>query len=118
MKKNSIFTLSTLLLLASCGGGGTSITPTTSVDPVTSSPSVTTSMNVPEEDNKVHLIILTGQSGARGKALNSHLTEEQKETNDEVDIMAAKSLKRFPLVPKLLNWNLDSVIVVVNLAQN
>lgn len=88
MKKNSIFTLSTLLLLASCGGGGTSITPTTSVDPVTSSPSVTTSMNVPEEDNKVHLIILTGQSGARGKALNSHLTEEQKEVNDEVDIMA------------------------------
>lgn len=88
MKKNSIFTLSTLLLLASCGGGGTSITPTTSVDPVTSSPSVTTSMNVPEEDNKVHLIILTGQSGARGKALNSHLTEEQKEINDEVDIMA------------------------------
>lgn len=88
MKKNSIFTLSTLLLLASCGGGGASSTPTTSVDPVTSSPSVTTSMNVPEEDNKVHLIILTGQSGARGKALNSHLTEEQKEVNDEVDIMA------------------------------
>jgi len=78
MKRNSILTLSTILLLASCGGGGTSST----------NPSSTTSMNVTPEDNKVHLIILTGQSGARGKAVNSDLLEEQKEINDEVDIMA------------------------------
>ena len=76
MKKNTIFTLSTLLLLASCGGGGTS------------SSSTPTTINVPPEDNKVHLIILTGQSGARGKAVNSDLLDEQKEINDEVDIMA------------------------------
>lgn len=76
MKKNTIFTLSTLLLLASCGGGGAS------------SSSTPTTINVPPEDNKVHLIILTGQSGARGKAVNSDLLDEQKEINDEVDIMA------------------------------
>lgn len=75
MKKNTIFTLSTLLLLASCGGGGAS------------SSSTPTTINVPPEDNKVHLIILTGQSGARGKAVNSDLLDEQKEINDEVDIM-------------------------------
>lgn len=94
MKKNSIFTLSTLLLLASCGGGGASSTntPTTSLEPTTSTPTITTlvtsNVPVPEEDNKVHLIILTGQSGARGKAVNSYLTDEQKEINEEVDIMA------------------------------
>lgn len=76
MKKNTIFTLSTLLLLASCGGGGAS------------SSSTPTTINVPPEDNKVHLIILTGQSGARGKAVNYDLLDEQKEINDEVDIMA------------------------------
>ena len=26
---------------------------------------------LPQEDDKIHLIILTGQSGARGKALNN-----------------------------------------------
>lgn len=44
--------------------------------------------NLPTEDNKIHLYILTGQSGARGKAVNTDLSEEQKETNYDVDIIA------------------------------
>ena len=44
--------------------------------------------DLPQEDNKVHLIILAGQSGARGKALNNSLSEEQKEMNYDVDICA------------------------------
>lgn len=44
--------------------------------------------DLPQEDDKVHLVILTGQSGARGKALNNSLTPEQKETNYDVDICA------------------------------
>ena len=40
-----------------------------------------------KDDDKVHLVILAGQSGARGKAVNTDLTDEQKETNFEVDII-------------------------------
>lgn len=42
----------------------------------------------PQEDNKVHLVILAGQSGARGKALVSDLSDEDKEANVDVDILA------------------------------
>lgn len=43
----------------------------------------------PEDDtNKVHLVILAGQSGARGKALVKDLSEEDKEENVDVDILA------------------------------
>ena len=41
----------------------------------------------PKEDDKVHLIVLAGQSGARGKALVKDLDEEQRETNADVDII-------------------------------
>ncbi len=45
--------------------------------------------NNPENDeNKVHLIVLAGQSGARGKALVDDLSEEDKEMNPDVDILA------------------------------
>ena len=40
------------------------------------------------EDNKVHLVVLAGQSGARGKALVEDLSEEDKEPNVDVDILA------------------------------
>lgn len=96
MKKKSICILPTLLLLAACngGGGGVSTGNPTSNDNIVSSTPVSTenpssvSIEVPKEDNKVHLIILAGQSGARGKSLNSDLTDEQKEVNEEVDIIA------------------------------
>ena len=43
----------------------------------------------PEDDtNKVHIIVLAGQSGARGKALVEDLDEEDKEINEDVDILA------------------------------
>jgi len=42
----------------------------------------------PQEDNKVHLVILAGQSGARGKALVGDLSDEDKEANVDVDILA------------------------------
>lgn len=44
--------------------------------------------SLPQEDNKVHLIVLAGQSGARGKALVNDLSEEDRETNIDVDILA------------------------------
>ena len=43
---------------------------------------------VVSEDNKVHLIVLAGQSGARGKALVNDLSEEDREANPDVDILA------------------------------
>ena len=39
-------------------------------------------------DNKVHLVVLAGQSGARGKALVSDLSEENMDINVDVDILA------------------------------
>lgn len=41
-----------------------------------------------DESNRVHLVVLAGQSGARGKALVSDLSEEDKEPNPDVDILA------------------------------
>ena len=43
---------------------------------------------MPQEDNKVHLIVLAGQSGARGKALVEDLSAEDREANADVDILA------------------------------
>lgn len=39
------------------------------------------------DDSKVHLVILAGQSGARGKAVNTDLTEDQKMPNLDIDII-------------------------------
>ncbi len=99
MKKKSICILPTLLLLAACNGGGggvSSMDNPSSADnnsiisstPISSESPSSVSSEVPQEDNKVHLIILAGQSGARGKAINADLTDEQKEVNEDVDIMA------------------------------
>ncbi len=41
-----------------------------------------------EEDNKVHLVVLAGQSGARGKALVNDLSADDREANPDVDILA------------------------------
>ena len=43
---------------------------------------------LPTEDNKIHLIVLAGQSGARGKALVKDLDDDDKEANVDVDILA------------------------------
>ncbi len=40
------------------------------------------------EKEKVHLMVLAGQSGARGKALVNDLSEEDREVNVDVDILA------------------------------
>lgn len=40
------------------------------------------------EENRVHLVVLAGQSGARGKALVSDLSGEYKEMNADIDILA------------------------------
>lgn len=84
--------LSTITLLAvSCGGNP-------------SSQPVSDSLPSCKEDNKVHLVILTGQSGARGKALKNDLTDEQKEKNEEVDILEdglrMENLSKIPESPK------------------
>ena len=43
---------------------------------------------VEDDSNKVHLVVLAGQSGARGKALVEDLPEEYKDPNVDVDILA------------------------------
>ena len=43
---------------------------------------------LPTEDDKIHLIVLAGQSGARGKALVNDLNSKLKVTNYDVDIIA------------------------------
>lgn len=81
-KKRLFWLPFSLLFVVSCNGGTTSSTDSSSSEESTSS------FVEPVEDDKVHLIILTGQSGARGKALVSDLTDEQKEPNYDVDIAA------------------------------
>jgi len=93
-KKLSIIILSTFALLASCGGNTNQSSQSTSNSEESSSTSESSvsqsssETRVCEDDNKVHLYILTGQSGARGKAINTDLTDEQKEENYDVDICA------------------------------
>lgn len=84
-KKAPIILISALLL----GGCGDNLS---SSDELSNSltPSVNSSsdVNLPKEDDKVHLVLLTGQSGARGKALNTDLTDEEKTPSADVDIVA------------------------------
>ena len=58
------------------------------------------------EENRVHLIVLAGQSGARGKALVSDLEDEDKEANPDVDILAdglpMEQLKNIPGIDESL----------------
>ncbi len=85
-KKISFLSLVAISSLAvSCGGASSVSNNSSSSSEQTSSSS---SHADPVEDNKVHLIILTGQSGARGKALVSDLSDEQKAENTDVDIIA------------------------------
>lgn len=98
MKNRLLSGLSFLFLvsgmLIGCGGGGeTSLTPTSS-EPATSQEGTTSeettvepsSEEVPVNDNKVHLIVLAGQSGARGKGDKTELTADQSMTNEDVYI--------------------------------
>ena len=86
MKNNKLLKL---LILAGLGvsavgcGNKNNSTPNT---PTSSSSSSSVEVCTTEEDNKVHLVLLTGQSGARGKALNSDLSEEEKEVAKEIEI--------------------------------
>jgi len=82
----SFLGLLAVLGLVSCGDNtGKTQTPDEPTKQPTKEP---TPEVLPQEDDKIHLIILTGQSGARGKALNNSLTDEQKEINYDVDICA------------------------------
>lgn len=97
------------LLIAGCQSNNTSSsssskptssssTSTSTTKPSTSSssstapttPSSSSSHTICEDDNdgKVHIVILAGQSGARGKAVNTDLTDEQNVENFDVDIIA------------------------------
>ena len=69
-KLNLLLSSCALCLLASCGPTNNNVCTPTGY-----------------EDNKVHLVILAGQSGARGKAVNTDLTDEEKVPFSEVDII-------------------------------
>lgn len=57
------------------------------------------------EDDLVHIYILAGQSGARGKALNTDLSAEDKAINYDVDIIAdglqMPALNNIPQTPNV-----------------
>ena len=84
MKKiiSVLLVLFCLLTLASCNKKNPDNNPDTNPD---NNPG---SQQLPTEDNKIHLIVLAGQSGARGKALVNDLSKNDKMPNDDVDIMA------------------------------
>ena len=44
--------------------------------------------NQNDDKERVHLVVLAGQSGARGKALVNDLSDDEKEPNENVDIIA------------------------------
>ena len=102
------------LLIAGCQSNNTSSsssskptssssTSTSTTKPSTSSssstapttPSSSSSHTICEDDNdgKVHIVILAGQSGARGKAVNTDLTDEQNVENFDVDIIDDASIE-------------------------
>lgn len=114
MKKQlyALLTAGILVGLVSCGGDSTSLTTETSL--TTNNNSETTSETTYEpvkDDDKVHIIVLTGQSGARGKAVNADLTDEEAAENPDVKIFAdglmMPALNAIPTHPdyqtKLLN---------------
>ncbi len=85
--KPILFSLLSLTLIA-CGKTSDTEKP---VDSGTSKPTDTTTESTkpdPVEDDKIHIIVLTGQSGARGKAHVADLSDEDKEENYDVDILA------------------------------
>ncbi len=89
MKKQFKLILLPLLSLAMISCGKTEDKETKKSElPVTSEPASDSQASEPQEDDKIHIIVLAGQSGARGKAKVADLSEEDKEENYDVDIMA------------------------------
>ena len=84
----NILLLTALFGLVGCGPTSNPTDPT--VDPTDPSvdPTVEPTVDPIPEDNKVHIFILAGQSGARGKALASDLDRKETLENKEVQIMA------------------------------
>lgn len=64
----------------------------------------------PVEDDKVHIIVLAGQSGARGKAHNSDLSDEEKLPNPTVDIIQdGLPMPQLNRIPETVSGTLTSV---------
>ena len=106
MKNNKLLKLLILagLGISAVGCGNKNNSTSTPATSSSSSAEVCTT----EEDDKVHLILLAGQSGARGKALNSDLTEEEKEPNYDVDIIAdGLMMPSLSNIPETINSNVD-----------
>lgn len=62
----------------------------------------------PKEDEKVHLVILAGQSGASGKALVNDLEGNQKTPNYDVDIMCSGlHMEELDNIPEYIDETID-----------
>lgn len=81
MKKKPVAILSFLTLSTLFISGCSGIFPP---DNSSEDSSIETSSVIPLEDNKVHIIVLAGQSGARGKGVKNELTSDQLEENQYV----------------------------------
>ena len=104
MKKKTLLTLSLL-----CGLGVSVVACTQPGTPSSSSQEEIQNTNpCAEEDNKVHLILMAGQSGGRGKALVSDLSEEERELNFDVDIIAdGLDMPSLNKIPETIKANLE-----------
>lgn len=82
----------------------------TSSSKISSSSTSSTSEYLPTEDDKVHLVILAGQSGASGKALVNDLNGDQKNPNYDVDIMSlGLHMEELDNIPESIDDSVDFV---------
>ena len=89
--KTALLPLISLTLLA-CGKTSDTGKETTTKPTETT---IETAKPAPVEDDKIHIIVLAGQSGARGKAHNTDLSDEDKEENYDVDILDYASVSQY-----------------------
>lgn len=85
--KPILFSLLSLTLIA-CGKTSDTEKPVASDQKNESTAKTESSKPAPVEDDKIHIIVLAGQSGARGKAHTADLADEDKEENYDVDILS------------------------------
>ncbi len=108
-KSKLLFVPLLTLSLIACGGNPDTEKPT-ETKPTEAHTENKTERPAPVEDDKVHIIVLAGQSGARGKAHNSDLSDEEKQPNETVDILQdGLTMPQLNNIPETVSGTLTSV---------